>query len=635
MFNNNQRRYLGNKHKLNNFINTSIKKSKIKYNTFMDLFAGSGSVGYEQLKLGKEVSFNDFLYSNFVSYEGFSGKGMFSLKKLQKIILNWNELSIETDNYFSLNFGNKYFEVSDARKLGFLREELEIMKKNRKVNKREYYILLTSLIYSMDRIANTVGHYDAFRDITDRKSELEIKLINTKKEVTKNYNQDANIISRNIDSDVVYIDPPYNSRQYGDAYHLLENYAKWEKPKTFGKAAKMNRHDIKSEYSMKNAIIAFETLINSLNTKYILVSYNDTGLTSSGRSAAKMSDKDIMKILKTRGKVTVYKQEYAAFNTGKTERKKVYERLFICEINKPPTYKQNLKSPLNYVGGKYSLISKIKDKLPENINTFYDIFAGALNVGVNSGSNKVVANEMQNELVEILNFIKETPTALLINNIEKYIKKYNLSHTAKYSYVHYHTNSSDGLAKFNKTSFLRLRDDYNKTKKVELLLMLVIYGFNNMIRFNKSGEFNTPVGKRDFNNNIRANMISFSERLKDIVINIKQGTYLSINPNKLKRNDFVFMDPPYWITKAVYNNSWFEKDEIKLCNYIRHLDDLGIKFMLTNALSNGDLKNEHLLNLIEERNLEVTITKNNFSNSSYNKKEANKVVEGIITNYKK
>lgn len=635
MFKYNQRRYLGNKYKLNNFIAESIKDSGIKYETFIDLFAGTGSVGFSQIEQGKKVIFNDFLFSNYSIYEAFAGKARFSMSKLEKIISKWNSLHILDENYFSEKFGNKYFEKSDSKKLGFCRDELESLLKNKTINKREYFILLASLMYSMDRIAETVGHYDAYRDGAATKSRLKIELIQPMEiPAQKILNADANQIAGELDGDVVYIDPPYNSRQYGDAYHVLENFAKWEKPETFGKASKMDRHDIKSEYSTKNAIVAFETLINSLKTKYIIISYNDTGLFASGRSAAKMTDEDIVAILKRRGKVKVYKQEYLAFNTGKTERKKVYERLFICEVSSKPIYLQNIKSPLNYTGGKFNVIDLLKSNFPNKINKFYDVFCGALNVGVNSESSKVYATETLSELVDVINYIKSTTTTDLIGEVEKVINKFNLSNSAKYSYAHYSTTSSNGLAEFNKHQYIKLREEYNRTKNIRLLLVLIIYGFNNLIRFNGKGEFNTPVGKRDFNNKVRANLIAFSERLKDIVIEISNKSYDSLNINSLGKDDFVFMDPPYWITKAVYNyGKWTENDEIKLCNFIRALHKKGVKFMLTNVIKTNARTNYHLEKLISDLELNVVTTKNNFSNSSYNKNRNEKSIEIVVKNY--
>lgn len=633
MFNYSQRRYLGNKFKLNSFIQNSIEEFGIKYKSFADIFAGTGSVGFSQLELGKEVILNDILYSNCVMYEAFAGKGKYSITKLENIIKIWNDLKINENNYFSLIFGNKYFELSDSKKLGYCREQLEILKEKNTITQKEYYILLGSLIYSMDRIAVTVGHYDAYRENAVKHETLKIKLIKPLQKTAVFFNKDTNLISREISADVVYIDPPYNSRQYGDLYHVLENYAKWEKPETFGKAVKMDRRNLKSQYSTKNAAIVFETLINSLKTKYIIVSYNDTGKFASGRSASKMTDEDILKILKRRGKVKVYRKEYSAFNSGKTNRNKVYERLFICKVESNPIYMQNIKSPLNYVGGKFSILNQIKKHLPKKINHFYDLFAGALNVGINSESNKVYATETLRELVEILNYIKETKTVDLINNIEKIISKYKLSYSSKFSYEYYGTNSSKGLSLFNKDKYLKLRDDYNNTKDTKLLLVLIIYSFNNIFRFNLDGNFNAPVGKRDFNSNIRTNMIAFSERMKDIVIEILNKSYEVWDVNKFKNDDFIFIDPPYWICNAVYNNNWSEKKEIELCNYIRKIDDKGIKFMMTNALRNNSKWNMHLKELIEERKFNVIETKNNFLNSSYNKNDKEMTLEVIIKNY--
>lgn len=637
MFNPNQRRYLGSKTVLLDFINSVL--DKIEYNSFCDLFGGTGVVGFNQIEKGKKVILNDFLFSNYAIYKGFSSKGKISKKKIVNLIEEWNNMEVKTDNYFSKNFGNKYFGLDTSRKIGFIREELNSLKETNSITKKEFYVLLASVMFSMDRSALTVGHYDAYRKGAEEKRIFNIEMINYEKytnEKTEIYNMDANIIAREINSDVVYLDPPYNSRQYGDAYHLLENFAKWEKPETFGVAAKMNRHELKSEYSMKDAIISFETLVNSINSKYIIVSYNDTGIAANSRSAAKMSDKDILRILKNRGKVSIVEKKHKAFNTGKTKRANVKERLFICKVNKKPTYKQNLKSPLNYMGGKYQIIDQLKSHFPKDIKRFYDVFAGGLNVGINSEAKDVFAYDIQPELIEVLNYIKNTSTQNLISGIERNIKKFNLSYTAKYSYQEYNTNSSNGLATYNKEQYLNLRNVYNKTKKVDLLLTLIIFGFNNMIRFNAKGQFNTPIGKRDFNASMRAKMVAFSERLKDLVIVIDQKDFRSVNITQNQKNDLYFLDPPYYITNAVYNYSfWTEKEEIDLYKFIEKLLAKGKRFVLTNALSADGRINKHLENFIERNKelLNIEKTKNTFINSSYNKKMKKPTIELIIKNY--
>ena len=146
----------------------------------------------------------------------------------------------------------------------------------------------------------------------------------------KCYNTDANELVKNIKSDLVYIDPPYNSRQYCDAYHLLENVARWEKPEVFGVAKKMDRSSMKSKYCTQSATEAFEQLIRDIKAKYILLSYNNMAEKGNDRSNAKISDQDIMRILEKKGEVKVFSESYKAFTTGKSDIDDNQERLFLC-----------------------------------------------------------------------------------------------------------------------------------------------------------------------------------------------------------------------------------------------------------------------------------------------------------------
>jgi len=128
----------------------------------------------------------------------------------------------------------------------------------------------------------------------------------------------------------IYIDPPYNSRQYCDAYHLLENVAGWKKPKVYGVAKKMDRKRLKSDYCTMKAPEAFEQLIKDIKSRYILFSYNNMAAKGNDRSNAKISDGDIMRILKAKGDVKVFSESYKAFSTGKTNLPEHEERLFLC-----------------------------------------------------------------------------------------------------------------------------------------------------------------------------------------------------------------------------------------------------------------------------------------------------------------
>jgi adenine-specific DNA-methyltransferase len=155
------RRYTGSKFKLADWIReTLIAETKGK--TFADIFAGTGVVTAKVADLYDHIYVNDFLYSNYAVYQAFMGPGKFNQKKLDKLATEFNQTEISElpENYFSTSFGDKYFSHENAKLIGHIREYIEENKKQ--FTQKEYYILLASLMYSADKIANTVGHYDAF-----------------------------------------------------------------------------------------------------------------------------------------------------------------------------------------------------------------------------------------------------------------------------------------------------------------------------------------------------------------------------------------------------------------------------------------------------------------------------------------
>ena len=195
------------------------------------------------------------------------------------------------------------------------------------------------------------------------------------------YNEDTNELVKRITADLVYIDPPYNSRKYCDAYHLLENIARWEKPQVAGVARKMDRSGLKSDYCTIKATKAFEELIGNINARYILMSYNNMAQKGNERSNARISDKDIMRVLSGKGIVKVFTHDFKPFSAGKSDIDGHKERLFLCICE--PHKKKMIQSPLNYTGGKYKLLNQILPHFPDNTDTFVDLFCGGCNVGVN------------------------------------------------------------------------------------------------------------------------------------------------------------------------------------------------------------------------------------------------------------
>ncbi len=179
-------------------------------------------------------------------------------------------------------------------------------------------------------------HYDAFRKGAAFEQNLELCMPAAGDNNFRNrcYNEDANALVRRIYADIVYIDPPYNSRQYCDAYHLLENVALWEKPVLRGMARKPDRADKKSRYCTKEATDAFADLIENVNARYILLSYNNMAHKGNDRSNAKIADADIMRILERKGTVKVFAEDYKPFTAGKSDITGNQERLFLCNCFK-------------------------------------------------------------------------------------------------------------------------------------------------------------------------------------------------------------------------------------------------------------------------------------------------------------
>ncbi len=327
----NNRRYLGNKYKLNNFIESTISKVCGDFESFADLFAGTGSVA--SIYQDKHLIVNDILYSNYVCHQTWFGTEKYSKTKIASFIKRYNTISVSSDNYMSKNYGDTYFSKKNCRKIGYIREDIEKNYNNGTLNNREKCILITSLLYAMDKIANTCGHYDAYRKNGELNKNLELQMPKIEKSNIKNkiYNEDINKLVKVISADIVYLDPPYNSRQYCDAYHLLENVARWEKPKVMGVAKKMDRTALKSDYCTISATNAFEDLVKNIKAKYIVLSYNNMANKGNDRSNAKLSDEDIIRILSAKGNVQQFSQDYKAFSTGKSNIEENAERLFVCQ----------------------------------------------------------------------------------------------------------------------------------------------------------------------------------------------------------------------------------------------------------------------------------------------------------------
>ena len=333
----NNRRYIGSKTKLLETIKDSIPESYFSKDlSFADVFAGTGVVGYYFTKYAKRVIVNDILYSNVAVYNAFFSSEEIDKKKLESILNGFNSIDPTKlkDNYFSKTYGGKYFSNNDAKIIGFIRDELE--RKKEELTNREYYAVLTSLLYATDKIANTCGHFESFlsKKPVDRGVKLEMPNLQDLSGC-EIYNEDANKLVREIECDIAYVDPPYNARQYVNFYHVLENLASWNKPTVFeGNSMKFKRNHLKSGYSRSSAPALFKDLIDNLKCRLIVVSYNNTYDARSGASNNKITEEQLETILKSRGRVTIKEIKYKFFNAGKTDFKNHLERIYVCEVNK-------------------------------------------------------------------------------------------------------------------------------------------------------------------------------------------------------------------------------------------------------------------------------------------------------------
>lgn len=333
--------YIGSKFRLLEFLESSIKRVVgDDYCTFCDLFAGTGTVGAHFKKLGHNVISNDAQYYSYVlnnhllcNNKKNSFKGLWSeipelefvkAKNREKVVCDYlNNLPLVEGfiykNYTSggtINSENvrTYFTDENGKICDTIRIKIESWKTLKKITKNEYFFLLSCLIEATDKRANTASVYGAFLKEFKKVSleRIEMVPLETIVSKTKNkvYNSDINLLIRNLNCDIIYLDPPYNTRVYSDYYHLLETIAKYDNPEITGKTG--NRKErILSDYSSKSKVKkAFEDLIKNCRAKYIFLSYNNEGL---------LSLDDIKDIMSKKGEYGYFVKDYQRFKSDKTE----------------------------------------------------------------------------------------------------------------------------------------------------------------------------------------------------------------------------------------------------------------------------------------------------------------------------
>ena len=595
---NNGIRYLGNKTSILCEIKNLLHEKKLldKDMIFFDAFCGTGSVS-NYLKRNFNIKINDNL-----TWASIYAKGRIvaELCKFEKLgfnpieYLNKNsriQKEFIYNNYSPGNSNRMYFSVENAGKIDYYRFQIEKWKNENRIDESEYCYLLACLIEAVSNVANTAGVYGAFLKKWDSRAlkPIELNSIIDNEEYEgrinflKAYNSKIEDIISEVECDILYIDPPYTQNQYGTQYHLLETLILNDNPKISKITGSRPTAAMRSDWSKDiKAHIMLDKIIHETKAKYIIMSYSNNGL---------MSKEYIEAVFKRYGKIETYsikKIPYKKYKNWKSSNENDnFEYLFFIE-------KKNesdiiYESPLNYIGSKYKILKDIKKNSPFNIKKIFDVFGGGFNVGVNFYDKEIIYNDINYFVKDIVASFYYTDTYEYIQYIKRIIKKFNLE-------------------KGNSESYTKARNYYNnlpdKKRDPKLLFTIILYGYQQQIRFNSKYEFNNPAGIRWFNDKILEKMISFSRHIKKCKVSFNSNNYLELK-EKMNTGTFLYLDPPYNLTTGTYNDGkrgfkgWNSLLEKELFNFCDEVSKRKIPFMLSYVIEHKNNVNYELINWAE------------------------------------
>ncbi len=303
--------------------------------------------------------------------------------------------------------------------------------------------------------------------------------------------------------------------------------------------------------------------------------------------------------------------------------------------------KNYIASPLNYIGGKARILDQLLPLMPTNIDVFVDLFCGGCNVGMNVKAEYTVYNDTSKPLIGLIKALKRMRNDTIIKRINELIDEFGFSRTRDHNFAYYGGGANLGVSVYNREKFLLLRERFNNYPKKDnqyyiLLYTLILFGFNNQLRFNENGEFNLPVGKRDFNTTIEGKLVKFLNALRNQNCEFQTKDFRRFNFDELTENSLVYCDPPYLITTATYNekNGWNKTDETDLLRVLDSLNNRGIRFALSNVLKHEGKENTLLKDWVGENHYHVHKLFMDYHYSNYQKKSKKpESSEVLITNY--
>jgi len=614
-------RFIGNKELITPEIKSLLIKQGLtgKGLTLFDAFCGTGAVS-DALKDSFNIISNDML----------KWCGIYTKGRVCANDCNFEKLGFDPFEYFNSNTNivkgfiyktyspgaskRMYFTAENAGRIDYFRTSIEEWKDANLITENEYAYLLASLIESVSVVSNTAGVYGAFLKHWDSRA---IKPIEFKKVGFNSslYNEAEFLNSKlediisEVNCDILYIDPPYTQNQYGTQYHLLETLVRYDDPIVSKITGSRSTTPMRSDWSKDyKSHILFDKIIAKTKAKYVLFSYSKDGF---------MSKKFIEASMKRYGKIDTYickKITYRKYTNSKSkENNDHFEYLFFVE--KKNENEIVYESPLNYIGSKAKMASYIKQNSPNKFDKFLDIFGGGFNVGINANANLIIYNDINHFVSDLVASFKITDTYQYILYLKRVIKKF-------------------GLEAENAESYIKARNYYNsfplEKRDSRLLYAIILYGFNQQIRFNGDHGFNNPVGMRWFNDKVLEKMISFSRVIKEKNILFESKDYKELY-NEIYVNTFTYLDPPYMLTTGAYNDGkrgfqgWNSEIEKNFFYFIDKLNKEEKSFMISYVLEhNGKYNN----------NLEDWIKKSDYNIIEVDPLLGNNRKEILITNYK-
>ena len=568
--------------------------------TFFDAFCGMGSVSNCFKGVFRIVS-NDILNCCTTYTKGRMVASLCSFSNMPfDPFVCLNEDSAFKEGFFFKNYSpggsnRMYFTKDNAGRIDYARQQIEDWYQKALISDNEYSYLLACLLDALSGVANTAGVYGAFLKHWDHRSQKRIvfdplKPDDTELAFTPSFlNRRVEEVISDVECDIIYLDPPYTQNQYGTQYHLLETLILNDEPSLSKITGSRPVTPLKSGWSRDlYAHVYFDRVISNTKARHIVFSYSDDGF---------MSKDFIEATMKRYGKEDTFEcreivyKEYENVKSGKNKN----HQEFLFYVEKKDESLVVIESPLNYTGSKAKSINDIRAVLPNHCEVFVDAFGGGFNVGINVPADDLIYNDINPFVGKLIESFRNIDTVQYLRKVQKIISYYNLTVGAKEPYY-------------------ALRDHYNsvpwdKRDPVELYA-LVLYGFQQQIRFNTSYEFNNPIGSRYFNDKLLSKFISFSREVKEKNVVFRNGSFQLLR-DLIQPNVVFYFDPPYLNTTGVYNDGkrgfegWTKEHEIRLCSFINDINRAGGMFVFSYSINVNGVENEDVKIWAEENSYRI------------------------------